>query len=391
MKKIIYFTNTAESLVTLRMSLMKSMKSEGYDVYAGAPRDQNFNIIMNQKISFHNVTMSQMGMNIFEEVRTVINFIKVLRKVKPDIIHFFSVKPIVLGGLASIFFPNSKVISTFTGMGILKNSGFWLRKILFKIIKLSHNSKKIYAFQNQSDLDFFQKHTKIRKRTYMISGSGVDIDRFKQTHDKKSDKITFLMVSRMLYRKGVFEYLQAVKSLNKNLFKKANFLLLGGAYPLNPNHIQEEWLIGSDAIDSRLLLSKSLEAKVEWIEHSNDVLKYLNKSDVVVLPSYYPEGLPRCLLEAMSCDNAIITTKMPGCEDAVDGSNGFLVDPKNVEQLTKCIEKFILMSNSDLQYMQQRSRELVIEKFSDDIVINKYKKLYCELVKKTENKIAVNT
>ena len=79
MKKIIYFTNTAESLVTLRMSLMKSMKSEGYDVYAGAPRDQNFNIIMNQKISFHNVTMSQMGMNIFEEVRTVINFIKVLR------------------------------------------------------------------------------------------------------------------------------------------------------------------------------------------------------------------------------------------------------------------------------------------------------------------------
>ena len=96
----------------------------------------------------------------------------------------------------------------------------------------------------------------------------------------------------------------------------------------------------------------------------------------MILPTYYPEGLPRSLLEAMSCENAIITTKMPGCEDVVDGSNGFLVDPKNVDQLKKCIEKFILMSNSDFKNMKKRSRKLVLQRFSDDVVIRKYKEIY---------------
>ena len=375
MKKIIYITNTSYTLVSLRMNLMKSMKSDGYDVYAGAPRDENSNLITNNQISFCNIPMSQTGMNILEEVKTIVYLIKTFLKVKPDIIHLYSVKSVIWGGLSAIFFPSSKVVSTFTGMGILRSGGNNLRSVLFGIIRFSHNKNKKYIFQNQPDLDFFEKYTKISGCTYMISGSGVDTEFFKKNNENSSNR-TFLMFSRMLYSKGVLEYLNAVKKLDNSISDQANFLLLGGAYPSNPNQIAEEWLAGNDAIDSRLLLSKSAEAKVEWIEHSNNVLKYLNKSDVVVLPTYYPEGLPRSLLEAMSCENAIITTNMPGCEDVVDGSNGFLIDPKNVDQLKKCIEKFITMSNSDLQNMRKRSRELVLQRYSDDVVIRKYKEIY---------------
>jgi len=351
------------------------MKSDGYDVYAGAPRDENSNLITNNQISFCNIPMSQTGMNILEEVKTIVYLIKTFLKVKPDIIHLYSVKSVIWGGLSAIFFPSSKVVSTFTGMGILRSGGNNLRSVLFGIIRFSHNKNKKYIFQNQPDLDFFEKYTKISGCTYMISGSGVDTEFFKKNNENSSNR-TFLMFSRMLYSKGVLEYLNAVKKLDNSISDQANFLLLGGAYPSNPNQIAEEWLAGNDAIDSRLLLSKSAEAKVEWIEHSNNVLKYLNKSDVVVLPTYYPEGLPRSLLEAMSCENAIITTNMPGCEDVVDGSNGFLIDPKNVDQLKKCIEKFITMSNSDLQNMRKRSRELVLQRYSDDVVIRKYKEIY---------------
>ena len=375
MKKIIYITNTSHTLVSLRMNLMKSMKRDGYDVYAGAPRDKNSNIIVDNKISFCNIPMSQTGMNIIEEVRTIIYLIKTFLRVKPDIIHLYSIKAVVWGGLSAVFFPSSKVVSTFTGMGILRSCSERLQGVLFAIIRFSHNRNKKYIFQNQPDLEFFEKYTKISGCTYMISGSGVDTEFFKRDNEN-SGKRTFLMFSRMLYSKGVLEYLNAVKKLNDSVSDQADFLLLGGAYPSNPNQIAEEWLAGNDAIDSRLLLSKSAEAKVEWIEHSNNVLKYLNKSDVVILPTYYPEGLPRSLLEAMSCENAIITTKMPGCEDVVDGSNGFLVDPKNVDQLKKCIEKFILMSNSDFKNMKKRSRKLVLQRFSDDVVIRKYKEIY---------------
>ena len=375
MKKIILITNTSYTLLSLRMSLMKNLKNSGYDVYAAAPKDKYSDIIMKNGIGFKNIRMSQAGMNIIEEIWTFFSLIKVFFNLKPDIIGLYSIKTIVWGSLASLFFPTSKIVSTFTGMGILRSCGDRLRGILFGMISFSHRRNKKYVFQNQSDLEFFENHTRISDCTYLINGSGVDTEFFKRNRES-SNKITFLMFSRMFYSKGVLDYLSAVKQLNSDFFDKANFKLLGGAYPSNPNQIDEEWLLGSDAIDSALLLSESTEANVEWIEHDNNVLKYLNKSDVVLLPTYYPEGLPRSLLEAMSCENAIITTKMPGCEEVVDGSNGFLVSPKNVNQLRNCIEKFISMSNSDLNKMKKRSREIILNKFSDEIIINEYKKIY---------------
>ena len=196
--------------------------------------------------------------------------------------------------------------------------------------------------------------------------------------DKKNCKLTFLMFSRMLHSKGIMEYLSAVKSLNKDIFNKADFLLLGGAYPFNQNKIDGEWLSGVDAIDPDELLLKTNQAGVKWLGHDSNVLNYLSISDVVVLPTYYPEGLPRSLLEAMSCENAIITTNTPGCRDVVDGTNGFLVEPKNTKQLTKSIENCIKMNDFDLMKMKQRSREIVKNNFSDEIIIESYKKLYQE-------------
>ena len=149
MKKIIYITNTSHTLVSLRMNLMKSMKRDGYDVYAGAPRDKNSNIIVDNKISFCNIPMSQTGMNIIEEVRTIIYLIKTFLRVKPDIIHLYSIKAVVWGGLSAVFFPSSKVVSTFTGMGILRSCSERLQGVLFAIIRFSHNRNKKYIFQLQ--------------------------------------------------------------------------------------------------------------------------------------------------------------------------------------------------------------------------------------------------
>ena len=118
------------------------------------------------------------------------------------------------------------------------------------------------------------------------------------------------------------------------------------------------------------------ELNVHWHEHDNNILPYLQKSDVVVLPSYYPEGIPRSLLEAMACENAIITTNTPGCRDVVDFSNGRLVEPKNHIALADYLMEFVQMPDEELEYMKLNSRELVTKKFSDNVIIQAHLKLY---------------
>ncbi|MDA8755342.1 glycosyltransferase family 4 protein [Candidatus Pseudothioglobus singularis] len=382
MLKILYITNTSYTLLSLRMNLMQSMLNDGYEVFAAAPKDSYSEKLARKGINFHHLPMTQTGVNFFQELRTILNIIFILFKSKPNLLHLFSIKSILWGGLASVFFKSMKVVLTFTGMGILKSTkNNLLKKSLFFIIKISHNERKEYVFQNHSDLVYFEENTGINASLNLIQGSGVDLNyyfRFNGTAQSKK-KITFLMFSRMLYSKGVFDYLEAVKNVNEDFGNQAEFILLGGVYPSSPSEVDKEWITGIDYIDPSFLLFKANEAKVSWIEHDSNVLDYLCISDVVVLPSYYPEGLPRSLLEAMSCENVIITSNNPGCKEVCDGTNGFVVNKNDVEQLEKSIKKCITMKNTELNKMKKRSRDIVKDRFSDKIVIDAYKNIYKKL------------
>ena len=378
-KKILYMTNTSYTLVSLRMNLMKSMQNNGYQVITAAPLDVHSEKLINKGFDFYHIPMSQTGTNIFQEIKTILSIVLLFIKTKPNIVHLFSIKSIIWGGVAGFFFSSIKITNTFTGMGFLRStSSIYLRKSLFFIIKLVHSNRKHYIFQNYSDLVFFEDNSKIKINLHLIKGSGVDTDFFTRV-ENNNKKVTFLMFSRMLYSKGVMHYLDGVKELNKDLFDKAEFLLLGGAHPGNSDGIDNEWLAGLDSIDPQLLLYKANDSGVTWLKHDSNILEYLSISDVVVLPSYYPEGLPRSLLEAMSCENIIITSNNPGCKDVIDGTNGFLVDIKNSKQLSDSIEKCIKMDRIEFTKMKKRSREIVNEKFSDSIVISSYENIYQKL------------
>ena len=179
------------------------------------------------------------------------------------------------------------------------------------------------------------------------------------------------MISRMLWDKGVKEFIEAAKLIQKR-YKDVEFWLLGPVDKDNPSAVPKETL-------------KAWERKgiVKYFGVTEDVRPFICQSDVVVLPSFYREGVPRVPLETMAMSKPIITTDAPGCrETVVDGVNGFMVKPRNVEILAEAMEKMLLLSKEERERMGWEGRKMVLEKFDEMIVIEKYVEIIEEVMSK---------
>ncbi|MGB9794578.1 glycosyltransferase family 4 protein, partial [Caldisericum exile] len=229
------------------------------------------------------------------------------------------------------------------------------------------------VFLNNIDIEeFLQKGLVSKNKAILTPGSGVDTAKFSPEFCKKfskSDDLTFLMISRLLWDKGVREYIESAKII-KSKYENTKFLLLGPFDKGNPNMVPEDYI-----------LKHHKEGIITYLGEAKDVRPFICQSDVVILPSYR-EGIPRVLLEAMSMAKPIITTDAPGCRDTViDGYNGFLVKVKDIVSLTDAIERMIKMDKEELKLMGERGRKMVIENFSDEVVISKMLSLINTMLK----------
>ncbi len=205
----------------------------------------------------------------------------------------------------------------------------------------------------------------------ILPGSGVDINKFKPLKIEKNDKsFRFLLISRMLWDKGVGEYIEAVKII-KRKYKNVEFCLLGAIGVSNPN-----------AIDKKVIRRWEKEKIIKYLGTTDNVVNEIAKADCIVLPSYYREGVPRTLLEAAAMEKPIITTDNVGCREVVDdGINGFLCRVKDSKDLAEKMEKMLNLSEEKRIKMGKAGREKIIKEFDERIVINKYLKTIEKLLK----------
>ena len=179
------------------------------------------------------------------------------------------------------------------------------------------------------------------------------------------------MFSRMIWHKGVEEYCRAAEIVlgRRGPARVVEFVMLGGARPDNPTRVHPEWIANPGTIPGEWLENEAAKGFVRWIPHKEDAVDEIHAADVVVLPSYYSEGVPRSLIEAMACGKALITTDTPGCRDVVEPDrNGFLVPPRDVDALVEAMMRF--GDASDIaEKMGARSRTLFLERFSDEHVV----------------------
>lgn len=351
------------SMVNFRGNLIRSWVNSGHDVTVLAPVDEEFKQdIEEMDVAFQEIFIDRSSTNPLTEMKSFLSIFREIRDLEPDLIFPYTIKPVIYSSISSWFVRDSSVYSLITGLGSIfvgdspKKKFLQLVFSLLYLIALWRNEAVI--FQNPDDREFFtEKGLVSSRKTHVVNGSGVDITEYEfSTPPAVNSSITFLLVSRLMEEKGIREFANA-SNIVKNSWgldeeNQLNVELVGHFVPYSPNSLSTATV--KDWEDRDLL---------EHLGYKKDVKPSMRNCHVFVLPSYYREGVPRVVLEAMAIGRPIITTDVPGCrETVIDGENGFLVPPKDSGSLASAMKTFV-EDPSLIEPMGKRSRELVEDRF----------------------------
>lgn len=371
--KILYLVNVDWFFISHRLPLAIEAKKRGYEVYVLAGNTGVGKSLENHQITFIPWNISRAGTNIFKEIKAIVQLFKVVGALKPNLIHNVGVKSVIYGSLIANLF-NKPYLNALAGMGFAFTGNSLRNKLLRVIIKrffviIFNSPKSILILQNEDDKKWFLSKNYINPlRLRLIKGSGVNLNDFMFKPESYSIPYIICLPSRMLWDKGVGEFIEAIRILKKTNIEDARFVLAGGIDTENPAKIPksqiQKWVA---------------EGIVEWWGYQDDMPNLLSKVTIVVLPSY-KEGLPKVLLEAAAIGRAIITTDVVGCREIIkDDYNGIIVPPQNAEALAKAISKLLYNSELRKRYIKN-GFELVKQNFTIEKITKQTFVLYDELL-----------
>lgn len=369
--RILIIGGFSESLVNFRGPLLQALVSLGHSVFTCA---SGANPTVEEKlralgVAYHSIHLSRAGMNPLVDILTLFDLLRLMRRVRPDMVLTYTIKPVIYGALAAALCGVPATLCMITGLGYAFNKPTTLGRIvrlvaiaLYRVALV--NSQRVFFF-NPEDQELFLNLRIVRQdQVLLTNGSGVDVDHFGVAPLPPREKVCFLLIARLLRDKGVGEYVAAARMVRAK-YPQTKFLLVGDLDP-NPSCISQEELKGW-----------ILEGVIEYLGYLQDVRPAIAASSVYVLPSYY-EGTPRSVMEAMAMGRPIITTDAPGCRETikrkadtnsalnqngvVEGENGFLVPVKDAERLAYAMEQFILQPEL-LDRMGTCSRAFAVEKY----------------------------
>ena len=367
--KIIFVANTSWYLYNFRLPLLKELVSRGYQVFALAPYDSYVKKLEEHGINHINIRITRSSLNPFADLKLLKHFLTIYRKYKPDIVQHFTIKPVIYGTLAARILRIKYIYNMVPGMGYVFTGTsfkkFWIQRIVRYLYRRTMVFSNHVFFQNMDDCNYFLKHELVTKnRTTIIAGTGVDTNKFKPTKKIKKKTITFVIAARLLWDKGIGEFVEAAHALRRK-YNNTDFWVLGPVDLENPKGIRPDQL-----------QRWNQEGDVQYLGMTDNIKNYLSKADVIVLPSYYKEGLPLSLLEGASMGMPIITTDSTGCREVVeDGVNGFLIPIKDVKSLVASMEKFIKKPLL-ISQMGRASRKIVLKKFDSKIIVKQILQYY---------------
>jgi len=359
--KVFVLAPDTNMLVKLRGDLLKDIIARGHEVTAIAG-DRIYEDNLNEiGVNLIDIKIDRASTNPFEDIKLYNIYKKLLKENKPDIVFSYSIKPVIYGSLAAASVGVNGIYSLIPGTGyVFSNKGIKAKLIKMYVSFMYKKALKCCTkvfFQNFDDMnDFINMKFISKEKCVKVNGSGVNLEKF--TPVELPDEMTFLMTCRLLHDKGVMEYCKAAEIV-KRKYPNVKFGLLG-PYDNHPNAVKPSEL--------QPYIEKGI---IEYYGSTDDVRPYLAKASVFVLPTYYNEGIPRTILEAMAMGRPVITTNWRGCREAVeDGVNGFLVPIKDVVSIVEKIEWF-LSQKEELIKMSNVNRRMCLEKFDKDLVNHK--------------------
>ncbi len=334
--RLLFVVNHAGFFLSHRLPIAHAAARAGYDVHVATPRSKHVAQIEAQGLSWHELALSRSGVNPLAEWRTFRRLCALYRDVSPDIVHHVTSKPVLYGTLAARLTHVPAVVNAVSGMGHVFTEGGVRRRTLRAAISaayrilLRHPRMRVIV-QNREHRDLFVRRGWTREAdTVLISGSGVDLSRFVPRARERVGPVRIVLASRMLYTKGVADFVEAARLLRQR-GAKAVCALVGEPDQDNPASIPLPVLQGWHD-----------EGAVVYRGRQEDMPAVLAEADIVCLPTYYGEGIPKVLIEAAACALPIVTTDWPGCREVVeDGENGLLVPVKEPGALARALETLV--------------------------------------------------
>ncbi|WVT08144.1 glycosyltransferase family 4 protein (plasmid) [Sinorhizobium chiapasense] len=348
------------SLTIFRLELLRRLAGAGHDVIAFAPEsDARVEQELKQiGVRFVRIPMARTGLNPLEDLRTLWSLRQHFIRLKPDIVLPYTMKPIIYTGIAARLLGIKERCFLVTGLGHVfsdaagRSFKTWaIRHLCVRLYRLALRGARVVYVYNEADAEDIRRYRMLQRglSPTMIPGSGVDLDHFTVSTPPQGGP-TFLMIARLLRDKGVVEYVEAARMVRRS-FPDAKFQLLGH-FDSNPTAISQAEIDGW-----------MREGILDYLGTTRDVRPYLAACNVFVLPSYYREGIPRSILEALATGRPVITTDLPGCRDTVQpGVNGLTVKARDVAALAHAMVSFA--QDPELaKRMGKRSRELAEARF----------------------------
>jgi glycosyltransferase involved in cell wall biosynthesis len=364
-----------------RLPLAVAAAKAGYEVCIATRTNHHAEVITTaglKLIPLHRMRRS--GVNPFQELASFAELWCIYRREKPDLVHHVGLKPVAYGSLIAHLLGIRGIVNALAGLGFVFSSDRFAARVMRPVVKLvfsfflkSRNSRVIV--QNQDDFNFITQVINIPSfNVRLIRGAGVDLCLFREQPAPVQPPLVVL-VARMLWDKGVGEFVEAATRI-RSAGIKARFALVGIPDTENPTSVSE-----------RELRAWHESGNVEWWGYRADIPAVLAMASISCLPTFYGEGVPKALIEAMASSRAIVTTDIPGCRELVDqGRNGILVAPRDVSALSTALE-MLIRDPERCNQMGIAGRQMVERSFSLNQVLKETLALYAELVPVKEMKL----
>jgi glycosyltransferase involved in cell wall biosynthesis len=361
-KIILISCDSPRSLLDFRGKLIEALIVK-HEVIIFTPKiEQEWikNKLTGMAIKIYENGLNPSNVSVISDLKYLLELSKIIRLTKPDVFFPYTFKPVIYGVFVARFFKVNHITPMLTGLGYnfldVGSRKSLVQKITRILLKLSlRASNRLHVIlQNQDDYNTLIRANIITKRNiaHVVNGSGVDLSYY-QYSPPDLKNISFLMISRLINAKGIKEYYYAARQI-KESFPKIVFKLIG---PYEDN---------IDAISEELYLKIKTDGTIQYIGLVDDVRPYINQCSVVVLPSYYGEGVPRCLLEGMAMGRAVITCNSVGCRETINPilqmANGFLIPTKDIKQLASKMEYYIRHTD-EVTRSGVNGRKYAFEKF----------------------------
>ena len=360
-KKLVLVVNTAWCMFNFRHGLLSRLIHDGYQLTIISAPDEFSDKLRDMGCEVIDVSIAAKGINPLQDLKLIHTLYRLYQKLAPDFIIHYTIKPNIYGSLAAKWAGLPSLAIT-TGLGYTFVNDNLVAKVARGLYKLAFCFPKEVWFLNEDDRQVFLQHQLVSQdKAVLLHGEGVDLAHFFPRAQPAADgKLRFLLIARMLWDKGVGEYVEAA-GIVRQQYPQAVFQLLGACGVANPS-----------VIERAKIAQWEEEGLVEYLGTTPDVRPVIANADCVVLPSYR-EGIPRTMIESAAMAKPLIVTDVPGCRDVVKPlQTGFICPAKDAASLAACCEQIIVMSPATRAEMGAAGRRFMADKFDEKLVIEQY-------------------